>query len=45
MPKINENLIIGVDFSKNGDTGVITVGRQTNGKVDIINVFRGKDVD
>ncbi len=45
MPKINENLIIGVDFSKNGDTGVITVGRQTNGKVDIINVFRGKDAE
>lgn len=45
MPNINENLIIGVDFSENGDTGVITVGRQINGKVDIINVFRGKDAE
>lgn len=45
MPKINEILIIDIDFSENGDTGVITVGRQTNGKVDIINVFRGKDAE
>jgi hypothetical protein len=45
MKSINEILIIGVDFSENGDTGVITVGRQTNGKVDIINVFRGKDAE
>jgi hypothetical protein len=45
IPKINEILIIGIDFSENGDTGVITVGRQTNGKVDIINVFQGKDAE
>lgn len=43
MAKISESLIIGVDFSENGDTGVLIVGRQTNGKVDVINAFQGTD--
>ena len=41
-PKINESLIIGVDFSKRDD-GVLIVGRQKNGKVTIINAFQGKE--
>lgn len=40
--KINESLIIGVDFSKRDD-GVLIVGRQKNGEVTIINAFQGKE--
>lgn len=40
--RINESLIIGVDFSKR-DNGVLIVGRQKNGDVTIINAFRGKE--
>ena len=41
-PRINESLIIGVDFP-NGDDGVLIVGRQKNGEVTIINAFQGKE--
>lgn len=41
-PKINESLIIGVDFFKRDD-GVLIVGRQKNGDVTIINAFQGKE--
>ena len=40
-PRINESLIIGVDFSKRND-GVLIVGRQKNGEVTSINAFQGK---
>lgn len=40
-PRINESLIIGVDFSKRDD-GVLIVCRQKNGEVTIINAFQGK---
>lgn len=40
-PRINESLIIGVDFSKRDD-GVLIIGRQKNGEVTIINAFQGK---
>lgn len=40
-PRINESLIIGVDFS-NRDDGVLIVGRQKNGEVTIINAFQGE---
>lgn len=42
-PRINESLIIGVDFSERDD-GVLIVGRQKNGEVTIINAFHGKEV-
>lgn len=45
MAKINESLIIGVDFSENRDTGVMVVGRQINGKMNVINAFHGKDAE
>ena len=41
-PRINESLIIGVDFSKRDD-GMLIVGRQKNGEVTIINAFQGKE--
>ena len=40
--RINESLIIGVDFAKRDD-GVLIVGRQKNGEVTIINAFQGKE--
>lgn len=42
-PKINESLIIGVDFSKQDDGVLLIVGRQKNGEVTIVNAFQGKE--
>lgn len=42
-PRINESLIIGVDFSSKRDDGVLIVGRQKNGEVTIVNAFQGKE--
>lgn len=39
--KVNECLLVSVDFTKDEDTGVLIVGKQNNGKVDIINAFQG----
>lgn len=40
--KVNECLLVSVDFTKGEDTGVLIVGRQINGKVDIVNAFQGQ---
>lgn len=40
--KINESVLVGVDFSET-DKGVLIVGRQTKGRVEIINAFEGKE--
>ena len=39
---IHESLIVGVSFSAE-DTGVLIVGRQKNGVMDIVNAFQGKE--
>ena len=42
--KINESLLIGVDFTNGEDVGVLIVGRKRpNQSVDIINAFQGKE--
>lgn len=41
--KVNESLIVGVDFTRGEDVGVLIVGRQKKGKVDIVNAFQGKE--
>lgn len=41
--KVNECLLVSVDFTKGADTGVLIVGRQKGGKVDIINAFQGRE--
>ena len=41
--KVNECLLVSVDFAQGEDTGVLIVGRQKNGKVDIVNVFQGQE--
>lgn len=44
--KINESLLIGVDFTNGEDVGVLIVGRKRpNQSVDIINVFQGKEAE
>lgn len=40
--KVNECLLVSVDFTKGEDIGVLIVGRQNNGKIDIINAFQGQ---
>ncbi len=42
MLHINESFIVSVDFSKE-DTGVLIVGKQKKGKVDIVNAFQGEE--
>lgn len=39
---ISESVIVGVDFSEK-DQGVLIVGRQKNGVMDIINAFQGEE--
>jgi hypothetical protein len=41
--KVNECLLVSVDFTKGEDVGVLIVGRQNNGKIDIINAFQGTE--
>ena len=43
MDKIHGCYLVSFDFSNNGDTGVVLVGKQTNGKIDIINAIQGKE--
>lgn len=41
--KVNECLLVSVDFTQGEDTGILIVGRQKNGKVDIVNAFQGQE--
>ena len=41
--EVNECLLVSVDFTKGEDTGVLIVGRQKNGKVDIVKTFQGQE--
>ena len=44
--KINESLLVGVDFTNGENVGVLIVGRKrTNQSVDIINAFQGKEAE
>lgn len=43
--KTADSIIVSVDFSNGKDVGVLIVGRQQNGKVDIINAFQGKEAE
>lgn len=40
--KVNESLLVGVDFTNGEDVSVLLVGRQENGVVKIINAFQGQ---
>lgn len=41
--KVNECLLVSVEFTQVEDAGVLIVGRQKNGKVDIVNAFHGQE--
>lgn len=44
--KINESLLVGVDFTNDKDTSVLIVGRKhPNKSVEIINAFQGKEAE
>lgn len=43
--KTADSIIVSVDFSNGKDVGVLIVGRQKNGKVDIINAFQGEEAE
>lgn len=42
-PKVNECLLVSVELTQGEDAGVLIVGRQKNGKVDIVNAFQGQE--
>lgn len=37
------SVIVSWDFSRGEDVGVLLVGRQKNGKVEVINAYQGKE--
>lgn len=42
--RVNECLLVSVDFTKGEDIGVLIVGRQEkDGKVNIVNAFQGQE--
>ncbi len=41
--KVNECLLVSVDFTNGKDVGILLVGRQKEGKVNIINAFQGQE--
>ena len=41
--KVNECLLVSVEFTQVEDAGVLIVGRQKNGKVDIVNACQGQE--
>lgn len=44
--KINESLLVGVDFTNGEDVGVLIVGRKRpNESVEIINAFQGEEAE
>ena len=44
--KINESLLIGVDFTNDEDTGILIVGRKRpDQSVNIVNAFQGKEAE
>ena len=46
MIPTTDSLLIGFDFSKGKDVGVLIVGRkQMNQSIEIINAFRGKEAE
>lgn len=40
-----ESVIVAMDFSRGVDTGVVIVGKQMDGHMEIINAFQGKDAE
>lgn len=43
MKNVCKSIIVGVDFTHGKDVGVLIVGEQVDGKVNIINAFQGEE--
>ena len=43
--KTSDSVIVSVDFSNGTDKGILLVGRQTKGVVEIINAVQGKEAE
>ncbi len=41
--RANECLLVSVDFTNGEDVGILIVGRQKKGKVNIVNAFQGQE--
>jgi hypothetical protein len=41
--KSTDSVIVSWDFSRGKDAGILIVGSQKNGRVDIINAYQGKE--
>ena len=43
--KTSGSVIVSWDFSNGKDVGVLIVGKQEKGKVDIVNAYQGKEAE
>ena len=43
MDKKSDSFIVSVSFEHDFDSGVLLVGKQNNGQVEIVNAFQGKE--
>jgi hypothetical protein len=43
MNKEPHSLLVGIDFSRGDDVGVLIVGERVNGNLKIINAFQGQE--
>ena len=43
MRKEPHSLLVGIDFSRGDDVGVLIVGERINGNLTIVNAFRGEE--
>lgn len=43
--KESGSVIVSWDFSNGKDVGVLIVGKQKNGKVEIVNAYQGKEAE
>lgn len=41
--KSTDSVIVSWDFSHGKDVGILLVGKQVNGKVEVINAFQGEE--
>ena len=39
--KVSDAVVVSIDFSRGPDTDILIVGKQTKGKMEVINAFQG----
>ena len=40
---LSDIVLVGIDFSSGRDTEILTVGRQRNNKMELVNLFQGEE--